>query len=162
MLRIGRFLLVALLGAGLIGVASSTAGAGDDNVTNRVAKKADGPYVGDLQQVNLPVGKAKVFYFRVRNKTDGQLSPTVQANFDGQSEYVVKWFRGKAGNHNITELIEDPSFLQPSIQAGDQRFYRARVKHVSDPNEGYCIEFETNGPVDTQSIVVGIEASCAL
>ena len=160
-MRLVATVAVSVVAAGVVGVVSEPATAGGDNVTIRVAKNPDGPYETEFQGVNLPVGKTKNFYFRVANKTDGQLSPTVQANFDGQSEYVVKWFKGKSGNTNITTEIENPNSLQPSIPAGGKRFYRARVKHILDPNEGYCIEFHTNGPVDEQTIVVGIETSCA-
>jgi hypothetical protein len=138
---------VATLGMIVVfAMGASSASAGDQLITVKAAKHKDGPYTGDLQNLNLAVGKSKTLYWRVKNIGDAL---TLELEFDdaatGEPEgYNIKWFKGKT---NISADVKGAGY-EFKLKPGNRKQFRATIKHKFDGDGNpVCLGGQANGPL---------------
>jgi hypothetical protein len=152
--------VLAFISVALITADAAGAGGGQPP-TLRVAKKPEGPYANAWQDVNLPPGEAKNFYFKVKNKTSSNIDTELSGTGDDLPDFKVRWFRG---NNDITDDVVQPGAIDVTLDPGEVRRYRARVKHrdVQPDQATYCLVLFADGMFATRVAIVGIEAHCAV
>jgi len=152
------FTLVATALAGVI--AADPAEAGPPSPTLKVARKASGPYQPNISSVNVPTGKTKSLYFKVKNSNESTLNFNLEGTEDADVNafYRLKWFRGAK---NITEKMTAGFALQ--LEGGKQKEYRARIKHLPTAgNLEWCVELLASDGAPATVSSAGINGNCNL
>ena len=135
-----RLILAAALVA-LLALLSLPAGAGALAVPPDVkaAKKAEGPYVDEIQTAKIKQGKTKSFFWRVTNT----LQAGVSLNFNdaaGDSEgYKIQWYKGKKprASRKISSDVKGDGY-DFTLNGGAAKHFTAKVKAV-DASETLCL-----------------------
>jgi hypothetical protein len=123
------------------------------------SKHRDGPYEDAQQQVNIPVGKEKSLYWRVKNFTAGPLDLTFDDAATGGSDtdgYRIRWYRGR---NDISSQVKGSGYPF-KLKAGKKKIFRAEVKHKLDVSPGFCIGGQASPPPDDAYFAVDA-GSCA-
>ena len=136
--------VAVILGAAISLVGVSTADAGPSpKVKLKISKHDDGPWVHDLSEEPTPpslsVGESKNFYLKAKNTTGVTQQFTLHSSFVSD-DYVAKWF--KTNGNNITTSVTSSSGKQLSLDAGESKKFRLKVKrNAGSANDG-CVVTE--------------------
>jgi hypothetical protein len=129
----------------VLAMSVTSASAGDDLISVKAAKHKAGPYTHETQALNVPVGKRKTVYYRVKNVGD---TLTLELSFDdaatntSNDDYNVKWFKRKT---NITADVAGAGY-EFKVKPGKKKLFRAKVKHVSG-SSNLCLGGQASGPL---------------
>ena len=114
---------VALVAAAAIALPAS-AGAGQPDVSLKVAKQKDGPYREHVG-AHMDLNQAKDFYWKVRNVTDAKLTQVLI--IDGAKYppgWIARWFRGE---NNITSDVRNAGY-EFALGVGKSKIFRSHLK----------------------------------
>ena len=152
MVRAPLVLIVAALAVGVFGVGqASSRGAA---FQTRVSANQGGPW-DDTDTVHLKRGEHVSAWFRVRSLDDEDLQLDFGTVSEPYDDYSVKWFKGKRGNQDISNEVEDASY-EFTLPNGGTRYFRARVKRVEDATKETCIDAEANFGMTISYAALGV------
>jgi hypothetical protein len=130
--------LVAALGVlVLLGFVAAPASAGEVQYRFKTAKHATGPFTQTDKALNVPVGRSKTVYWKVKSAADAKMdllfddAVTPNPNPPG---FRIRWFRGKT---NITPEVKGAGFAF-ALKPGKAKVLRSVVKHKA-PSAAFCL-----------------------
>jgi hypothetical protein len=130
-IAVGRALVAAglIVAIGLVAAPADAGGSG--RIKARIAKQPGGPYVVQVQ-ANIGVGKAKVFYVKVKNNTPDQPFDVNMTQGDPSDEnYKQRYFR--FNGTNITSDVEGSGY-EFHLEAQQVKRFEVKIKAIGAPD----------------------------
>ncbi len=119
----------------LLAAAAQAPGRGGLPASLKAAKQKDGLFKTEVR-VNIPIGDAKVVWFRAKSMADK--AQQFAFKDDGSSSelegYKVRWFKG---HQNVSSDVYTEGHLFV-LDPGESKFFQAKVKHTG-PGDPICI-----------------------
>ena len=147
-----------VLAVALFTLTGTAADAGGPPPVLKVAKPG-GSFQSDIEEVNIPNGKAKTLTFKVKNTSSSPITAALHGTGDAelQPDYRIRWFRG---SKNITDKMTDE--FEVTFAPGTAKTYEAKVKHRDPPVDSltFCLELRALGLFPSQFSTVGINSPC--
>lgn len=152
-------LIGALALAGLVWMPAGASAGSLDNLNVKVAKNPDGPFKDNFQDVSIPLGEKRTFYFEVRNKSDEKIMG--YKFFDYWVEDFDDWsLRWTIGDTDITKLVALEAYAF-NLRAHGTKLFKARVKHKAGTDTNVCLAGRSGPDSSTYAnAYVGINGFC--